>query len=137
SKQFSLTDTAQLMGSPAHMSPEQLESSRNVDGRADIGTLGVIWHELIMGQVPVQGEPVLPLVRAVLAGGRTSLTLRGDVPVLLEQIVARCLRQSRDERYADIAALVAALTPLSSDAQTRAVASSRTIAGLPIMSPSA
>src|SRR4051794_9821118 len=89
-QQFSLTDTATLMGSPAYMSPEQLESSRNVDGRADIWSLGVILHELILGQVPFNGESVPQLVRSILSGSRTTLIQRDANLQALESVVARC-----------------------------------------------
>src|SRR5260221_1024887 len=43
----SMTKTSALMGSPLYMSPEQMESSRDVDARGDIWALGVILYELI------------------------------------------------------------------------------------------
>lgn len=130
SQQFSITDTAALLGSPAYMSPEQLESSRNVDGRADIWSLGVILHELILGEVPFQGESVLQLVRSVLAGGRPQLTSRAGVPLELERVVARCLRQSRDERFASIEQLSEALGPFSSTRQARMSGGTSTLTGV-------
>ncbi len=102
SKQFSLTDTSTLMGSPAYMSPEQLESSRNVDARADIWSLGVILHELILGVIPFGGGSVPQLVRSILAGHRRPLTERDPKLEGLEQVVARCLRQERNERFQSV-----------------------------------
>ncbi|MEY4548424.1 MAG: hypothetical protein RL685_4619 [Pseudomonadota bacterium] len=113
-QQFSLTDTATLMGSPAYMSPEQLESSRNVDGRADIWSLGVILHEMIMGQVPFTGESVPQLVRSILSGTRNSLVERDPGLTGLEAVVARCLCQERDQRYETITDLQDALRPFAS-----------------------
>lgn len=113
-QQFSLTDTATLMGSPAYMSPEQLESSRNVDGRADIWSLGVILHELIMGQVPFTGEGVPQLVRSILSGTRSSLVERDPSLAGLEAVVARCLCQERAQRFESITDLQDALRPFAS-----------------------
>jgi serine/threonine protein kinase len=112
-RQFSLTDTSIMMGSPAYMCPEQLESSRSVDGRADIWSLGVILHELILGEIPFRGDSVPQLVGSILLGKRMLLTSRPGVPADLEAVVARCLRQTRDERYADIRELREALIPFS------------------------
>ena len=115
-QQFSLTDTATLMGSPAYMSPEQLESSRNVDGRADIWSLGVILHELIIGQVPFNGDSVPQLVRSILSGARTTLIQRDANLRALESVVARCLCQERDQRFENVSALREALRPFADDA---------------------
>jgi serine/threonine-protein kinase len=120
SQQFSLTDTATLMGSPAYMSPEQLESSRNVDGRADIWSLGVILHELILGAVPFGGESVPQLVRAILSGARRKLTDKDPSLVDLEQVVARCLCQDRTGRFQNVAALCEALQPFA-DGRARTI----------------
>ncbi len=54
--QGSLTHTAALMGSPRYMAPEQLLSSKHVDARADIWSLGAVLYELLAGQnVTVHG----------------------------------------------------------------------------------
>lgn len=113
SRLFSLTDTSIMMGSPAYMCPEQLESSRNVDARADIWSLGVILHELIMGEIPFRGESVPQLVGSILLGKRLSLTLLPGVPAELDAVVERCLRQNREDRFASIHQLREALVPFS------------------------
>src|SRR5260221_13900920 len=53
---MSVTKTAAVMGSPLYMSPQQMQSSRDVDSRTDIWSLGVILYELIAGKVPFSGE---------------------------------------------------------------------------------
>src|SRR6185295_6256565 len=45
----SMTKTSALMGSPFYMSPEQMQSSKDVDSRSDIWALGVILYELVTG----------------------------------------------------------------------------------------
>jgi hypothetical protein len=112
-QQFSLTDTATLMGSPAYMSPEQLESSRNVDARADIWSLGVILHELVLGRVPFTGDSVPQLVRAILSGRRSTLMERDPGLEALEQVVARCLSQERQLRFESVPLLREALLPFA------------------------
>jgi serine/threonine-protein kinase len=61
--QLSLTRTAAMIGSPLYMSPEQLESARDVDERADVWSLGVILFELLTGSLPFGGDTLPQLAR--------------------------------------------------------------------------
>ena len=51
-----LTSTTTIMGTPCFMSPEQLRSTRDVDARADIWSMGAILHALLTGTPPYDGE---------------------------------------------------------------------------------
>ena len=53
---MSMTRTTAVMGSPLYMSPEQLQSSRDVDARADIWSIGAILYELLARRVPSKGK---------------------------------------------------------------------------------
>ncbi|MEO1533875.1 MAG: DNA gyrase C-terminal beta-propeller domain-containing protein, partial [Pseudomonadota bacterium] len=56
-----LTQTGELLGSPAYMSPEQLVDSGQIDHRSDIWALGAVLHELISGATPFEGASLIDL----------------------------------------------------------------------------
>jgi serine/threonine-protein kinase len=110
--QLSLTRTAAMMGSPLYMSPEQLESARDVDERTDIWSLGVILFELVTGCVPFTGDSLPQLVRSVLQGKFPAAhELQPGIPEGLSEVIARCLRHDKFERFANVAELASALAP--------------------------
>jgi serine/threonine protein kinase len=80
-----LTGTHQVMGTPAYMAPEQMEGTRGVDHRADIFSLGVVFYELLTGE--------LPLGRFAPPSQKYQLDVR------LDEVVLRTLEKEPDRRY--------------------------------------
>jgi serine/threonine protein kinase len=106
-----MTRTAALMGSPLYMSPEQMTSSRDVDARSDIWSLGVILYELLSGVPPFQAVSLPQVCALILQGDYPPLRSRtADVPEAVSAVIARCLAKDRSERFASVAELAAALT---------------------------
>ncbi|HEX6240452.1 MAG TPA: serine/threonine-protein kinase [Polyangiales bacterium] len=109
---ISLTRTSTLLGSPVYMSPEQLNSSRDVDARGDVWALGVILYELITGAMPFEADSIAQLVNAVLYRQPTPCSRhRVDVPLALQQVLAQALQKDRAHRYQSVLELAAALAP--------------------------
>ncbi len=125
---FSLTRTSTVMGSPGYMSPEQLKSSKDVDPRSDIWSLGVVMYELVTGRQPFQGESITELALRVAMDPTPVLT---NVPRSFAQIVERCLEKDPARRFQDTAQLAAALAPLAGPgAPERAAAVARVLYGV-------
>jgi serine/threonine protein kinase len=115
-----LTQTATIMGSPSYMSPEQLKSTKEVDHRADVWSLGAVLYEAITGKPAFRGES-LPQVCAMIASEDPALpsTRRDGLPIELERAVLRCLVKDPESR----ATLVELARTLAKYAPDRAKAS--------------
>jgi serine/threonine-protein kinase len=110
----SMTRTRAVVGSPHYMSPEQMTASREVDSRADIWSLGVILFELVAGRPPFEAAAITELAIKVAIEPAVGLrTIRADVPVGLEQVVATCLEKDRTARFQTVAELATALLPFA------------------------
>jgi tRNA A-37 threonylcarbamoyl transferase component Bud32 len=80
-----LTGSRQVMGTPHYMAPEQLERPQTVDHRADIYALGVVFYEMLTGELPL-GRFAVPSARI-------------PVDVRVDEIVLRALEKEPERRY--------------------------------------
>jgi serine/threonine-protein kinase len=113
--QHNMTQTAAMVGSPVYMSPEQMQSAKNVDARTDIWATGAILFELIAGRTPFYSESITDLAVKVVNDPAPPLAeLVPTVPPGLAQVVATCLEKARERRYQNMGDLAVALAPFGS-----------------------
>ncbi|HWA74430.1 MAG TPA: protein kinase [Polyangiaceae bacterium] len=126
---LSLTGTASFMGSPLYMSPEQMRSSRNVDARTDIWSLGTVMYEMVSGNSPFMAESIPELCLAVVGDPPKPLReVQPNLPAGFEQVIMRCLEKDRDRRYASVAELAQALSPFAPAEASSALRTGRILA---------
>jgi serine/threonine-protein kinase len=105
-----MTRTAAVVGSPFYMSPEQMQSSKGVDARTDIWSLGVILFELTTGRLPFESDTVTELaIKIATEPAPPVRSFRGDLPAGLERAIARCLEKDRGRRFQTVGELAIAL----------------------------
>jgi serine/threonine protein kinase len=111
----SLTDSNAAIGTPAYIPPEQVDA-QEVDGRADMYSLGVVMFELITGRLPFAYQSATRLLLAhAMEPPPAPRDFNPDCPLTLEGIILKTLQKSPDERYANLVELVGALKETLSD----------------------
>jgi serine/threonine protein kinase len=115
--QLARADVTQVsgVGSPAYMSPEQIQGEE-LDWRTDMYSLGAVLYHLLTGRRPFDGSTAYQLVEAILGSSPPAPSrVRADIPAALDEVVARAMAKSREGRYGswqEFAASVAQLLSL-------------------------
>jgi dienelactone hydrolase len=95
----SLTKSQTTLGTVAYMSPEQAKGEE-VDGRTDLWSLGVVFYEMLTGELPFRGDRDLSIIHSIVNEEPKPIKSRKPpVPQELQQVVARALKKNRDSRY--------------------------------------
>jgi serine/threonine protein kinase len=120
-----LTVTGVAVGTPAYMSPEQAVGEREIDGRSDIYSLGVLAYQMLTGRVPfAAGNSMALLMKHVNERPRSIAELRPEAPKALCAAIERALMKAPEDRWPTAATLRDAL---SSNADVRGDRSSRDV----------
>jgi serine/threonine protein kinase len=82
---LTLTGTNQLLGTPIYMAPEQIEGTGTVDHRVDIYSMGVVFYELLTGELPI--------------GRFSPPSQRTELDARLDEVVLRALEKQPERRY--------------------------------------
>ena len=114
-----LTATGITVGTPQYMSPEQIMTPNQVDGRADIYSLGIVLYELLVGRRPFESRSEFSVLQAHVSEPPPPLhSIDPTIPPELEAVVMRALAKAPEQRYADCAAMIRALDLVSGAAVT-------------------
>jgi TonB family protein len=104
-----LTLVGTALGTPAYMSPEQIDGTE-LDGRSDLFSLGLVAHEMLSGLQPWAGHNLYTVIYKQKHEELPALTTyRNDIPAYLLRAINGLLRKDRDERCSDAALLLAQL----------------------------
>jgi serine/threonine-protein kinase len=105
-----LTATGVAIGTPHYMSPEQAAGDREIDGRSDIYSLGVVGYQMLVGELPFHA-PTVPgiLMKHITERPPLVTDKRPEVPEDLAACVMRSLEKDPDDRWPTADALRRAL----------------------------
>ena len=94
-----LTSAGFMMGTPAYMAPEQVMGNE-IDARADLYAMGVVFYRLTTGKLPFKGDTPFAMAQSQVNDPPTPIGMfRGDLPSWVEQVVVRALAKSPEERF--------------------------------------
>jgi serine/threonine protein kinase/tetratricopeptide (TPR) repeat protein len=94
-----MTQSGEMLGTPRYMAPEQVEA-KHVDARTDIYALGLVFYEMLTGDVPFTAESTLQLMyKRANEPSPPPKTINPDIPDWLSNIVMKCLERDPANRY--------------------------------------
>src|SRR5208337_4190083 len=94
-----MTQTGRVLGTPNYMSPEQVKG-RQVDGRSDIFSLGIILYDLVTGEMPFAGQNITTVIYKIINENPIPpRELDATIHPGLSYVICKALAKSPDERY--------------------------------------
>ncbi len=95
-----LTGAGVAIGTPAFMSPEQAAGEREIDGRSDLYSLGIVTYQMLTGELPFTAPTVAGiLMKQITEPAPDVRARRADVPEDLALAVSRCLEKDPENRW--------------------------------------
>ncbi len=113
-----LTAVGTALGTPHYMSPEQASGERDLDGRSDLYSLGVMGYQMLTGQLPFEGESFREIIVQHMTKEPTPIkSVAPGVPDDVALTLDRCLAKDPEARWPDAATFKnqLALDPLADD----------------------
>jgi serine/threonine-protein kinase len=111
-----LTQAGSVFGTQHYLSPEQAQSSAEVDARTDQYALGVILYQCMTGRPPHDGDNIYVVIKNIVEGRfAPPRTYCPDLPASLETIIMKAMETEPDGRFTSVYEMGVALLPFASE----------------------
>ncbi len=89
-----------ILGTPAYMSPEQVQGQNDIDGRSDIYSLGVILYQVLTGNVPYQGDTAARVMMMHILEPVPHITsANNSLPTAFDAVIEKAMAKDPNDRY--------------------------------------
>ncbi|MBN8580615.1 MAG: serine/threonine protein kinase [Anaerolineae bacterium] len=98
-----------IMGTPQYISPEQAMGKKDLDGKTDVYSFGVMIYEMVVGQVPFNADTPFSIIHDhIYTPLPLPKSVNPSVPDSVQRVLLKSLAKNRDDRYATVEELIAA-----------------------------
>jgi len=116
-----MTRTGAFVGTPRYMSPEQVEGGK-VDHRSDLYALGLVFYEMVTGDLPFTGDSTWQLMyQRVKEKPKDPKLLNPDLPDWVARIILHCLERQPENRYQHAREILADIDAHRSPSQSHSI----------------
>ena len=99
-----------IIGTPAYMSPEQVQGDKDLDGRSDIYSLGIILFQMLTGKLPYQSDtPAKTMMSHILDAIPSVLEANPNLPPGFEDVITQALAKKPEDRYSTASEMATAI----------------------------
>jgi serine/threonine protein kinase len=125
-----------IVGTPAYMSPEQGRGEKDLDGRSDVYSLGVILFEMLTGRVPYLADtPMGQIIKHMSSPIPDVLTYQPGLPPNIQEVISRAMHKRKFGRFSSAGEMAQALQAVAAGKPIPALQAVQTFATLPGVEP--
>ncbi|MBI3363257.1 MAG: serine/threonine protein kinase, partial [Chloroflexi bacterium] len=115
-----------MVGTPQYISPEQAQGVKDLDAGTDIYSFGVVLYELVVGRVPFSADTPFSIIHDhIYSPLPPPRSINLKVPESMERVLLKALAKNREDRYRDVASLVAAFREAAAEVTPGVMAEAR------------
>jgi len=117
---FANISDGSIMGTPAYMSPEQIQGDREIDGRSDIYSMGVVLYQMLCGSVPFNGTTAASVMMMHLINPVPQIYEQNkSLPIAVQAVLDKVMAKNPSDRYETVGEFAKALQAVTSGVQKK------------------
>jgi serine/threonine protein kinase len=117
---FANISDGSIMGTPAYMSPEQIQGDQAIDGRSDIYSMGVVLYQMLCGVVPFSGTTAASVMMMHLVDPVPQIVeVNTSLPHAIQSVLDKAMAKKSDDRYQSVGEFARAIQSVTTGVQRK------------------